>query len=128
MFDYINQKRDPISLIFYSGLIPFGIFWIFARNLIAGFCFQAYLVTAAVFVFYPFEMHPQLVRKWQFWSCLLRVGLGTHLLALLGLWYLDSTFPLFVTGTATLGFVGLVFGIIEVVIVGEIVDRSLLKS
>ncbi len=128
MFESINRKRDPVSLIFYSGLIPFALFWIFARNLIAGFCFQAYLVTAIVFVFYPFEMHPQVVRKWRFWNRLLRVGLGTHLLVLLGLWYLDSTFPVFVTETGALGFVGFVVGIIEMVIVGELVDRSMANS
>jgi hypothetical protein len=128
MFDYINRKRDPVSLIFYSGLIPFALFWIFARNLIAGFCFQAYLVTAVVFVFYPYEMHPQLVRKWQFWNRLLRVGLGIHLLVLLGLWYLDSTFPALVMGTGTLGFVGLVVGIVEMIAVGEVVDHSMAKS
>ena len=124
MFGFVNRKRDPIAVIFYCGLIPFGLFWALSRSLIAGFAMQAYLVTAIVFVFYPFEMQVQNVKQWSFWKRMLRVGTVAHLLFLTGLWYLDVTYPIFVTGTGTVFFTAFVVGVIETVAVGEIVDRS----
>jgi hypothetical protein len=124
MFDDINRKRDPIAVIFYAGLIPFGLVWALLRSLVAGFVLQAYLITAIVFVFYPFEMQAQKVRQWSFWKQMLRIGTVAHLLLLSGLWYLDVAYPLFVTGTGTVFFTAFVIGVIEVVVVGEIMDRS----
>ncbi len=124
MFDYINQKRDPASLIFYCCGIPFGLFWVVSRSLVAGFALQAYIITAAVFVFYPFEMKAKNLRQWEFWKRILRVGVPVDLLFLTCLWYVDSNYRVFVTGTLTVSFVGFVVGVIETILVGEILDRS----
>jgi hypothetical protein len=125
MFDYINRKKDPIAVIFYCGLIPFGLFWVLRRSLIAGFAFEAYFATMAAFVYGPFEIHNQIhnFREPWFWKSLLLAGGLVHPLFLIGLWYLDRTYPVFVTGTGTLGLVGFVVGVVEMVAVGEIVDR-----
>ena len=123
MFEYINRKRDPVAIIFYFGLIPFGLFWVFHRSPIAGFSLQTYLVTAIVFVFYPFEMQVQSVKQWSFWKWMLRIGAVAHPLFLAGLWYVDVTYPVFVTGTGTVFFTAFVIGVIEAVVVGEMVDH-----
>jgi hypothetical protein len=123
MSEYINRKRDPAAVIFYCGLIPFGLFWVVHRSLFAGFLLQTYLITVVVFVFYPFEMKVQNLRQWWFWKRMLQAGIPAHLLLVTGLWYLDATYPFFVTGTGTVFFLGFVAGVIETVVVDEIVDR-----
>jgi hypothetical protein len=128
MFDYINQKRDPVAVIFYCGLIQFGLFWVIRRSFIAGFVLQAYVITIIVFVFYPFEMKVQNLKQWSFWKRMLQVGVSAHLLLLTGLWFLDANYPVFVTGTGTVFFTAFVAGIIETVVVGEILDRPRLTD
>ncbi len=123
MFEYIKQKRDPVAIIFYCGLIPFGSFWVIWRSLIAGFALQAYVITVIVFVFYPFEMKSLSLRQWFFWKQLLQVGITAHLIFLTGLWFLDDNYPIFVTGTGTVFLTAFVIGVIEMVVVGEILDR-----
>jgi hypothetical protein len=107
MFEYINRKRDPAAVIFYCAGIPFGLFWVIYGSLIAGFALQAYVATAAVFVFYPFEMKGQNLKQWSFWKRMLPVGVLANLLYLGGLWYLDVKYPVFVTGTGTVNVHGL---------------------
>jgi hypothetical protein len=124
MFEYINRKRDPVAVAFYCGLVPFGLFWIMRQSLIAGFALQAYLLTVIVFVFYPFEMQAHNIKQRWFWKRMLVVGAVVHVLVLAGLWSLDANFQIFVTGTGTVFFVGFVAGVIEMIAVGEMVDRS----
>jgi hypothetical protein len=124
MFDDLNRKRDPATLIFYCGLVPFGLFWVFHRSLVAGFALQTYAVTVIVFVFYPLEIQRKNITHWSFWNRMLQVGAVPHLLFLSGLWYLDATYPTFVAGTGTVFFTAFVVGVIEMVVVGEILDRS----
>jgi hypothetical protein len=128
MFEYINQKRDPVAIIFYCGLIPFGLFWVIRRSLITGFALQAYVITIIVFVFYPFEMKVQNIKQWLFWKRMLQVGAPAHLLLLTGLWFLDATYHVFVTGTGTVFLTAFVAGVIETVAVGEILDRPRLTD
>ncbi len=124
VFEYINRKKDPIAVVFYCGLIPFGLFWVLRRSLIAGFALQTYLITVVVFVFYPFEMQAHNIKQWWFWKRMLGVGVVIHTLLLAGLWLLDVNFRIFVTGTGTVFFVGFVAGVIEMIALGEMVDRS----
>ena len=54
---------------------------------------------------------------------MLQIGAVAHILFLSGLLYLDVTYPTFVTGTGTVFFTAFVVGVIEMVVVGEIVDH-----
>jgi hypothetical protein len=128
MFEYINQKRDPVAVIFYCGLIPFGLFWVIRRSPIAGFALQSYVISIIVFVVYPFEMKVKNIKRWSFWKRMLQIGASAHLLLLTGLWFLDATYPVFVTGTGTVFFTAFVAGVIEMVVVGEILDRPRLTD
>ena len=124
MFEYSNQKRDPIQIIFWCGGIPFIVFWLFHRHsIIAAFAVQVYVVSAAVFLFYPFTIQPQNVRQKWFWKLLLQAGIMPHLLFLTGLWYFDVTYPNFTTTPGTVIFMAFVLGVIEMFVVSMIMDR-----
>ena len=124
MFEYSDQKRDPAAIIFYCGLIPFGVFWVVHRSVATGFALQSYSIAASVFVFYPFEMKARKLKDWPFWKRMLRVGVPINVLFLLGLWFLDTHFPIFVTGIVAVTFTSFILGVVETVVVGEILDRS----
>jgi hypothetical protein len=123
MFEYIAKKRDPISIVFYCGFVPFGLFWALHQSLVAGFLLQAYIVTTAVFVLDPLQMQPQNAKQRWFWKIMLRGGIAVHPLFLAGMWYLDVTHPVFVAGTGTVFFDGFVASVIEIVVLGTIVKR-----
>ena len=40
LFEYSNQKRDPVAIVFYCGLIPFGLCWVVYRSLVAAFALR----------------------------------------------------------------------------------------
>jgi hypothetical protein len=123
MFEYVSRKRDPVAIVFYCGTIPFGILWAVRPSLGTGFLLEAYLITMGTFVIVPFETRQEDVKQAWYWRIMLRTGALIHLPVLAGLWYVDATHPSFVTGTGTLIFVAFVIAVIEMVMVGEIVDR-----
>ena len=123
MFEYSNQKRDPVAIVFYCGLIPFGLCWVVYRSLVAAFALQSYLIGAIVFVVYPFEMKARNLKEWSFWKRMLQVGVPVSVLFLSGLWVLESHYPIFVGGIVAVTFTSFVLGIVEMIVVGEIVDR-----
>jgi hypothetical protein len=123
LFEYSDQKRDPVTVIFYCGLIPFGLFWVIHRSVATGFALQSYFIVAIVFVIYPFEMKARSLKDWSFWRRMLQVGVPVSVLFLLGLWLLDTHYPVFVTGIVAIAFTSFVVGVIEMILVGETVDR-----
>jgi hypothetical protein len=123
MFEYVTRKRDPIAIAFYCGTVPFGTLWALWPSLRTGFALEAYLITMFAFVLDPFEMHPQNVKQRWYWRIMLRSGALVHPLLLAGLWYLDATHPTFVEGTGTIFLVAFVIAIVEIVVLGNIVDR-----
>jgi hypothetical protein len=128
MFDYVNTKRDTIAIIVYCTGAPFGIYWAFWRTPTAGFAMQAYLLTVIVFMLDPFQMQKEKVKQWRFWKAMLSGGAIVHPLFLAGLWHLDMTHPVFVTGTGTVFFVGIATGIVEMIVLSEIVERVFLPK
>jgi hypothetical protein len=124
MFEYINPTRNRIAIIFYCGLVPVGLFWILRESALAAFLLQVYVISAGVFLFYPFTIRRQNVKQWWFWKRMLLGAAVPHPLVLTGLWYVDSKYPVLVTGTGTVFFIAFVIGVIEVIVVGEIVDRA----
>jgi hypothetical protein len=123
MFDYVNRKRDPISLIFYGGLIPFGLIWALHQSLVTAFVLEVYLITTCVFVIGPFEVRKQRVNQPSFWKAMLRAGAVIHPIFLATVWYLDATHPAFVAGVGTLFFVAFLVSIVEAVVLETTVDH-----
>lgn len=123
MFDYINQKRDPITIVFYCGGAPFGLAWALHQSLITGFALETYLITCIAFVLQPFEFRKQDIKQRWFWKILLGAGAFVHPAFLVGLWFLDSRYPTFVTGTGTIFLMGFVVGIVEMIILDQTVQR-----
>jgi hypothetical protein len=123
MFEYVSRKRDPVVVLFYCGTIPFGILWAVRPSLGTGFLLEAYLITMGTFAIVPFETRQQDVKQRWYWKFMLRAGSLVHMPMLACLWYIDATYPSFVTGTGTLIFVAFVIAVIEMVVLGEIVDR-----
>jgi hypothetical protein len=123
MFEYVNRKRDPITVAFYCGCVPFGLAWAVYRSLKTGFALEAYFITCAVFVLNPFEFRQQDVKQRWFWKIILRTGAVIHPLLLIGLWFLDSTYPVFVTGTGTIFFMAFIVAMAEIIVLGETVRR-----
>jgi hypothetical protein len=122
MFDYINTKRDPITIIFYTVGAPFGLAWALHQSLITGFALQFYLMTCIAFVLQPFEFRQKEVKQRWYWKIILCFGALIHPAFLVGLWFLDASHPTFVTGTATVIFMGFAIGTVEMIILDQIVD------
>src|SRR5579872_4437763 len=114
MFDYSNRRRNPITVIFYGGLVPFVLVYAFHQSLATAFALETYLVSVCVFVIGPFEVKKRTVRELSFWKAMLRAGAVIHPLFLAGLWYVDSTHPEFVAGVGTLFFVAFVLSVVEI--------------
>jgi hypothetical protein len=123
MFEYVDGGTDRVTVIFYWGCVPFGLAWAFHNSLVTGFALEAYLISIGVFVLNPFEMQKQDAKQRWFWQIMLRAGAVVHPLCLIGLWFLDATYPAFVTGTGTIFFMALVVAGGEMVILGETVER-----
>ncbi len=122
MFDDIGRKRDPQTIAFYCGAIPFGLAWALHQSLATGFALEVYLITCIVFVVSPFEFHPLDVKQRWFWKITLRAGAVVHSVTLLALWVLDVSYHRLVAGTGTIFLMAFVVSSAEVVILGEIVD------
>ena len=123
MFDYIDRKRDPFAIAFYCGAAPFGLLWVLHHAVWTAFLLQAYLITMLVFVLDPFEARPKRARQQGFWTIMLLSGVIVHPTLLFGLWYIDSAYPNLVEGWVALFTVAFVIAVIELVVLGEIVDR-----
>ncbi|HXX43310.1 MAG TPA: hypothetical protein VEJ38_01180 [Candidatus Acidoferrales bacterium] len=123
MFEDSVEKRDPVTIIFYCGLVPFAVAWWIRNSLATGFAMEAYLVTCCVFIVDPFEMRKERVRQRWYWRIMLRAGLIVHPPVLIGLWFLDKTHSVFVGGTGTIFLMALVISVCEIAILGEIVKR-----
>ncbi len=123
MFDYINHKRDPIVIIFYSGSIPFVLAWALHQSLITAFMLQAYLTTCLLFVFNPFESQRQEVKQRWFWNVMLGASAPVHVAFLVGMWFLDARYATLVTGTGTIFFNTAIVYLAETAIHNKIVDR-----
>src|SRR5690242_6356766 len=102
MFEYVKKRRDPVSLIFYCGCIPFGVAWALHQSFGTGFSLEAYLLTTLVFIVGPFEIRKQDAKQRWFWTVMLRTGAVVHPLTLVGLWMLDTAYPILLSGTGTL--------------------------
>ena len=124
MFEYVIRKRDPIAIAFYVGCVPFGLAWAFHQSMITGFLLEAYLITCMTFAFMPFEVYQNRAKQPWFWKSMIRKGVLVHPVFLAAVWFLDATYPAFVTGTGTIFFIGFVIGVAEAVLLGEIVDRT----
>jgi len=116
-------KANPASAIFYCGAAPFSVIWILRNSLPTAFALQAYLVTVGVFIDGPFRTQKQIVNQRWFWKGMLIGGIIVHPLFLIGIWYLDNTYPSFVVGTATLFLLVFITSVIESIIMGKMVDR-----
>lgn len=123
MFEDIDRKRDPIATAFYCGSAPFGLLWVLYQAVWTAFLLQAYVITMAVFVLDPFDARPQRAKQRGFWRAMLLSGVIVHPALLFGLWYLDSAHPNLVEGWVTLFTVAFVIAVVELVVLGEIVDR-----
>jgi hypothetical protein len=124
MFEYINRKRDPVAVSFYCGCVPFAIIWVLHNSLWTSFMLEGYLITMGAFVINPFELQPQYVKERWFWKATLLGGAVVHPLFLAGLWFVDVTYPSFVTGTGTIFFVAIIVGGLESVVLSSIANRS----
>jgi hypothetical protein len=122
MFDYM-QKRDPFAIAFYCGAVPFGLLWAFHHAVWTAFLLQAYLITMAVFVLDTFEMRPNRAKQRRFWKVMLLTGVLVHPLLLFCLWRLDAVYPGLVRRWGPLFIVAILASILEMVILGETVDR-----
>ena len=76
-----------------------------------------------VFVLDTFEMRPKRAKQQGFWKTMLLTGTLIHPLFLLGLWYLDAAHPGLIATVWNLMFVAFLIGLLEMVILGETVDR-----
>jgi hypothetical protein len=123
MFEYISRKRDPIALVFYCGAVPFGILWVLHNSRWTGYLLEAYLITMIAFVIVPFETRQKDAKQRWFWKIMLWGGAVVHPPLMAGLWYVDATYPSFVTGTGTLIFVAFGIGVVEALVLGETADR-----
>jgi hypothetical protein len=118
-------KENPVRSVVYFGAIPFAIPWILHNSVTNGFALQAYFVTTFVFALEPFRNKKLEVKKWWFWRAMLIGGIPIHPLFLYGMWYLDRTNTSFVNGAATLFLLVLVAGVLESIILGNVVNRFL---
>jgi len=123
MFEYVRRKRDPISIAFYCGAIPFGSAWVIHNSLWTGFALEVYVISVGSFVLLPFEFQTQDVKQRWFWEAMLRIGAIVHPLLLGGLWLLDARYPVLVTGTGTIFLVTILLGALESVILSVLVNR-----
>lgn len=123
MFEDSIEKRDPITIIFYSGLAPFALAWWIHRGLATGFAMEAYLITCCVFVVDPFEIHNKYVKQGWYWRIMARAGVAIHPMVLVAVWFLDKLHPVFVDGTGTIFFMALVIAVAEAGILQRIVKQ-----
>src|SRR6266700_6404786 len=123
MFEYINRKRDPVTVAIYCGGVPFAIAWVLHNSIGTAFALEAYLVTMEVFVINPFELQSENVKQRWFWRGTLLGGAVVHPLVLGGIWFLDSNNPAFIKGGGTLFFVAIMVGALEIVTLNSIANR-----
>jgi hypothetical protein len=123
MFEYVNQKRDPIAIIFYFVAGVFGLLWGIYPSLLTGFMGEAYLITCLIYVVIPFEFQKREVKQLWFWKAMLGAGALIHLPLMLLLWFLDVSFPVLLAGILPMFIVGAVIGVPETMIFSWIVEH-----
>ena len=123
MFEYINRRRDPVTVAIYCGCVPFAIAWVLHNSIWTAFALEAYLITVIAFVMNPVELQAENIKQRWFWKGMFLGGAVVHPLFLGGLWFLNSKYPTFVTGTGTLFLVAIMVGSLESFVLNPIAHR-----
>jgi hypothetical protein len=123
MFEYINRKRDPITIALYLGAAPFAIAWVLHNSIWTAFALEAFLITMEVFVINPVELQGEKIRQRGYWKGMILSGMVLHPLFLGSVWFLDSKYPVLIRGTGTLFFVAIMVGALESVTINPIAAR-----
>jgi hypothetical protein len=123
MFEYGNQRRDPVRIAIYCGAGALGLVSGLYPHFLIGYMAEAYLLTCVIFVFIPFEFQRQYVKESWFWKIMLRAGVLIHLPLLVGLLFLDSRYPGLAAGGFPIFLTGVVLLPPEIAIFQRIVAR-----
>jgi len=120
MFEYGNEKTDPVTIAIWCTVVPFGLFWAFHRSLLSAFLVQASIISIATF-FYGLKVLNAWVnidKRW-FIKSILVTTILIHPLVLAIAWHLDANYPTLITGVGPIFVTGYIAGVIEMIIVGE---------
>src|ERR1017187_9858910 len=123
MFEYGNERRDPIPIAIYCGAGVCGLLRFFYPLLLTVYMAEAYLLTCMIFVFIPFEFQKREVKESWFWKTMIGAGALIHLPLLVVLWFLDASYPILLWGFLPMFLVVVIIGVPEVVIFDQIVKR-----
>jgi hypothetical protein len=123
MFEYGNESSDTNSIVIYCGAGVLALIWIIYPLPLVGFVIEAYFLTCVIFVTNPFEFRKQDLKKAWFWRTMLGAGAVIHLPVLVGLWFLDTTYPALLSGILPMFLVTVIILVPEIVIFDQIVRR-----
>jgi len=125
MFEYGSEGIDPAKIVVWSFVVPFGLFWAFHRSLLSAFLLQASIISTLSFVVGSEDvrkLRKNINKLWFIKSFVVTVCL-VHPLFLTVLWFLDARYGAMITGAGSVFITAFLFGIIEMIVVGEISDH-----
>jgi hypothetical protein len=123
MFEYGNEKRDPLPIVIYCGAGACGLLRLLYPLQLTGYIAEAYILTCGIFVSIPFEFQKREVKEGWFWKVMLGAGALIHLPLMVALWFLDDRFPVLTWGFLPMFVVSVLIGVPEVVIFHLLVNR-----